>query len=86
MGGMGRRGRSRAEPESIIQEAFLRAWESLNRRKEVAAFLPWVIRIAVNAARDTLKKSRPLDFADLPSDDVLELADTGVEVGAAADD
>ena len=76
----------RAEAEAITQEAFLRAWESLNRRKEVAAFLPWVIRIAVNAARDTLKKSRPLDFADLPSDDVLELADTGVEVEAAADD
>jgi RNA polymerase sigma-70 factor (ECF subfamily) len=76
----------RAEAEAITQEAFLRAWESLNRRKDVAAFLPWVIRIAVNAARDMLKKSRPLDFADLPPEEVSGLTDTGVELEAALDD
>jgi len=58
-----------AEAEAITQEAFLRAWEGLKRSKNVAAFLPWLIRIAVNAARDVLKRSRPFDFADLPGRD-----------------
>jgi RNA polymerase sigma-70 factor (ECF subfamily) len=76
----------RAEAEAITQEAFLRAWESLNRRKDVAAFLPWVIRIAVNAARDMLKKSRPLDFADLPPGEVSGWAGPAIEVEAALEE
>jgi len=65
-----------AEAEAITQEAFLRAWEGLKRSKNVAAFLPWLIRIAVNAARDVWKKARPLDFADLPGEEVQQLADS----------
>jgi RNA polymerase sigma-70 factor (ECF subfamily) len=76
----------RAEAEAITQEAFLRAWESLNRRKDVEAFLPWVMRIAVNAAKDMLKKSRPLDFADLPTDDVLEGVESENDLEAAMDE
>ena len=39
------------------------------------------MQIAVNAARDALKKSRPLDFADLPDDpeQTLAAADPGPE-------
>lgn len=58
----------RAEAEALTQEAFLRAWEHLDRWKADQPFWPWLVRIAVNAARDALKKSRPLDFADLPVD------------------
>jgi len=64
----------RAEAEAITQEAFLRAWESLPRSKSERPFRPWLIQIAVNAARDALKKSRPLDFADLPGDEALQIA------------
>lgn len=65
----------RAEAEAITQEAFLRAWEALPRSKADQPFRPWLIQIAVNAARDALKKSRPLDFADLPDGEHLGLAD-----------
>lgn len=58
----------RAEAEAITQEAFLRAWEKLYRFDSNQPFWPWLVQIAVNAARDALKKSRPLDFADLPDD------------------
>jgi RNA polymerase sigma-70 factor (ECF subfamily) len=63
----------RAEAEAITQEAFLRAWESLPLSKTDRLFRPWVVQIAVNAARDALKKTRPLDFADLPGGEVPEI-------------
>jgi len=66
----------RAEAEAITQEAFLRAWESLPKSKIDRPFRPWLIQIAVNAARDALKKSRPLDFADLPPEEPLQVAST----------
>jgi RNA polymerase sigma-70 factor (ECF subfamily) len=58
----------RAGAEAITQEAFLRAWANLPRSRADQPFWPWLVRIAVNAARDALKKARPLDFADLPDD------------------
>jgi RNA polymerase sigma-70 factor (ECF subfamily) len=64
----------RAEAEAITQEAFLRAWDRLPRSKADQPFWPWLVQIAVNAARDALKKSRPLDFADLPEDPALTFA------------
>ena len=76
----------RAEAEAITQEAFLRAWESLNRSKDPPVFLPWVIRIAVNAGRDMLKKSRPMDFADLPDEEVQQLADSEMDLEEAVDE
>ncbi len=62
----------RAEAEAITQEAFLRAWEALPRSKFDQPFRPWVMQIAMNAARDALKKKHPLDFADLPEDEAME--------------
>ncbi len=65
----------KAEAEAITQEAFLRAWESLPRSEHERPFRPWVVQIAVNAARDELKGLRPVDFADLPEDEVAEIAE-----------
>jgi len=76
----------RAEAEAITQEAFLRAWESLTRSREEPVFPPWVIRIAVNAGRDMLKKSRPMDFADLPGEEVQQLPDTVMDLEQAVDE
>ena len=67
----------RAEAEAITQEAFLRAWTHLRQWKPDQPFRPWLVRIAVNAARDALKKSRPLDFTDLPDDPAEGLAANG---------
>ncbi len=64
----------RAEAEAITQEAFLRAWQHLRQWQPERPFRPWLVQIAVNAARDALKKSSPLDFADLPGDPAQTLA------------
>lgn len=64
----------RAEAEAITQQSFLRAWENLPRSKTNQPFRPWLVQIAVNAARDAIKKLRPLDFADLPDDKALGIA------------
>jgi RNA polymerase sigma-70 factor (ECF subfamily) len=53
------------EAESIVQEAWLRAWKSLSRCDAQRLFLPWLVRIAINVARDAWRKKRPLDFSDL---------------------
>jgi RNA polymerase sigma-70 factor (ECF subfamily) len=63
-----------AEAEAITQEAFLRAWEGMGRFRTGQPFRPWLVQIAVNAARDAIKKARPLDFADLPEDETLGVA------------
>jgi RNA polymerase sigma-70 factor (ECF subfamily) len=65
----------KGEAEAITQEAFLRAWESLPRSEHERPFRPWVVQIAVNAARDELKGLRPVDFADLPEGEVAEIAE-----------
>ncbi len=69
----------RAEAEAITQEAFLRAWESLPRSEHERPFRPWVIQIAVNAARDELKGLRSVDFADLPEGEVAEIAENKLD-------
>jgi RNA polymerase sigma-70 factor (ECF subfamily) len=76
----------RAEAEAITQDAFLRAWQALQRSGPPMAFLPWMIRIAVNAGRDMLKKSTPLDFADLPSEDVEGWAEEGGALDVAIEE
>lgn len=51
-----------AASEDIAQEAFLKAWQQLDRLKNHASFLPWLRQITRNLARDHLRanSSRPL--------------------------
>jgi len=44
--------------EDIAQEAFLRAWQQLDRLKNSASFLPWLRQITRNLARDWLRMHR----------------------------
>lgn len=48
--------------EDIAQEAFLKAWQQLDRLKNTASFLPWLRQITRNLARDHLRANhgRPL--------------------------
>jgi RNA polymerase sigma-70 factor (ECF subfamily) len=55
----------RGEAEAVVQEAWLRAWKHRKRCAPDRPFFPWLASIALNAARDTWRKRRPLDFADL---------------------
>lgn len=52
--------------EDIAQEAFLNAWQHLERLQSPESFLPWLRQIARNLARDHLRKyrNRPLDGAN----------------------
>ena len=62
--------------EDIAQEAFLKAWQQLDRLKNAASFLPWLRQITRNLARDWLRAQhgRPM------SGEVAEIA-----IGMAAD-
>ena len=48
--------------EDIAQEAFLSAWQQLDRLRNSASFLPWMRQITRNLARDWLRAQaqRPL--------------------------
>jgi len=58
------------EAEEIVQEAWLRAWRAFSRYKDDRPLINWLIRIAVNVARDRWRKKKPLDFADLSDSEV----------------
>jgi RNA polymerase sigma factor (sigma-70 family) len=62
--------------EDIAQEAFLKAWQQLDKLKNTASFLPWLRQITRNLARDWLRAQhgRPL------SGEAAEIA-----IGMAAD-
>lgn len=48
--------RVHAEIEDVVQEAFLKAYSKLDTFKGESSFSTWLMRIAVNTARDLLKK------------------------------
>lgn len=52
-----------ASSEDIAQDAFIKAWQQLDRLKNHASFLPWLRQITRNLARDHLRaqRGRPLD-------------------------
>lgn len=44
-----------AEAEDVVQQAFFKAYQSLGRFKEGAAFRPWLPRIVVSETRNTVR-------------------------------
>jgi RNA polymerase sigma-70 factor (ECF subfamily) len=58
--------------EDAAQEAFVRAWQRIDRYEPRAAFRSWLYRIASNAALDALRRQR--ETVDI---DGLRLASTG---------
>jgi RNA polymerase sigma-70 factor (ECF subfamily) len=73
----------RAEAEAVVQETWIRAWRARSRLDPGRPVVPWLARIATNAARDQWRKKRPLDFADVGEeiderpDDRLDLEELG---------
>lgn len=49
----------KAEAEDIVQETFLKAHQQRQRLREAEKFLPWLLTVARNGARDRLRKRRP---------------------------
>jgi RNA polymerase sigma factor (sigma-70 family) len=53
--------------EDAAQEAFVRAWKGLHGYQPRSPFRNWVYRIAINAARDALRRQRDtVDVESLP--------------------
>lgn len=50
--------RSAADAEEAAQDAFVKAYYSLPRFRQQAAFRPWILRIASNEARNRLRSAR----------------------------
>lgn len=50
--------------EDAAQEAFIRAWQNLNRYKPKSAFHNWLYRIVTNAASDVLRREK--ESLDIP--------------------
>lgn len=46
-----------AEAEDVVQQAFFKAYRSLGRFQEGAAFRPWLLRIVANETRNTVRSA-----------------------------
>ena len=53
----------------ILQNSYLRAFQSLDTLKNDDAFLPWLRRIAVNVTAREMARKQPLTFTDLEEAD-----------------
>jgi RNA polymerase sigma factor (sigma-70 family) len=73
-----------AEAQDAAQEAFVRAYRALGRFREGESFRPWLLRIAVNAARNRRRSAgrrRGLEVrvgTSLPRDAVAPSAEASV--------
>lgn len=63
-------GHEHGNVDDVVQEVFIKAYFSLKRFREEASFATWIYRIAVNRARDEMRKaSRHVSLdATLPGD------------------
>ncbi len=72
--------RDRGEAENVAQDAFVKAFRSLRDFRGGSSFETWVVRIAINACRDRLKRKRVVLFrhqappAEEPEGDPSDLA------------
>ncbi len=60
-----------ADAEDVAQEAFVKAWLALPRyRESLGSWRAWLCRIAINTARDMLRRGRAVEELDerLPDD------------------
>ncbi|MGE5674289.1 MAG: RNA polymerase sigma factor [Mycobacterium leprae] len=66
------------DAEDVAQESFLKAYTSLGQLREAGAFATWLARIAVNLARDRLRRRGEASLLDdLPPDAPELVAPTG---------
>ncbi len=57
--------------EDSAQNAFIRAWQNLDRYHPSASFRSWLYRIAINGALDVLRRQKPA--LDLEKTDLVAL-------------
>ena len=54
---------NREDAEDVMQDAFLKSYQSLNRFQGDSRFYTWLVRIAINEALMKLRKRRPNQFS-----------------------
>lgn len=68
--------------DDLVQETYIRAFDNIDKieEKTVENFVSWIGRIALNQARDYLKKKKPVLFTDLVSsnDSEYEVEDLNI--------
>ena len=70
----------------IMQDTYIKAFDSLDQLQEASKFEPWIKRIAHNKAIDYLHRSKPLIFSEMvpeDSDEVLQFEDVRPDVQPA---
>jgi RNA polymerase sigma-70 factor (ECF subfamily) len=46
------------DTDDVVQEAFVKAWQALDRFRDDAPFRPWLVRIVANQTRNTVRGRR----------------------------
>src|SRR6476661_10909096 len=59
---------NREDAEDVVQDAFLKAYQNLERFQEQSKFYTWLVRIAVNEALMKLRRRRPERTVSLDED------------------
>lgn len=61
--------------DDVVQESLLAAWRGLNQLRDAASFRTWLRRIAINRARNALRRPRSLHLLDVGPPDQARTAD-----------
>lgn len=80
-------GPDHGDVEDVVQEVFVKAFFSLSKFREDAAFGTWITRIAINRARDELKRqSGNVSLDAEPSEDAVDGLRDRLVAGEPRDD
>ena len=74
-----------ADARDAAQETFVAAWRQLPRLRESERLDAWLQRIAVNAARMTLRARGRRRIREIPSSTVAAMADRAVDAGGRSE-
>ncbi len=72
-----------ADVDDVVQEAFVKAWRSLDRFRPDAPFRPWLLRIVVNQTRNTVRGRGRRDALAVRALELREGPDPALEALAA---
>lgn len=76
------------ETEEVVQEAFIRAWRSIDRFKGDAKFFTWLYRIGVNESRrraEQVGRHRERTARSINADSGFEISDSSQAPGVKAE-
>ena len=69
---------NREDAEDVVQDAFLKAYQNLERFQEQSKFYTWLVRIAVNEALMRLRKRRTGTGRTVSIDEDIETEDDAI--------